>query len=344
MPANGLRLVYLDLNQWISLSKAMAGHPDGERHRAALEACTNAAASGRVVFPLSDSTYSEVAKIGTYRQRRDLREVMEVLSGYFVVMSRPDIAAHEVECLLDDVLGPSRDPVNTMDYLDRGVARAFGLVGGFRVYDDSGADTTDRSRVAYIHGPEAFDAVLAGAELTLQRSVIDGPSSDAEEAELRALGWDPRAASAIAEERARQEAEQVGRLDGDPKWRRARIRDVITARELFIELNATLMRGLDDRDAALEDLGSTLEERREMFSSLPSLDVAVTIKSSYHRNPAHVWTANDIYDIDAMGSTVPYCDFVVTDRAVSSHVRSAHLDDRIGTTVIASLDELVEKL
>lgn len=81
-----------------------------------------------------------------------------------------------------------------------------------------------------------------------------------------------------------------------------------------------------------------------MFDSLPSLDVAVTIKASYHRNPNHRWTVNDIYDIDAMGSTVPYCDCVVTDRAVASHIRRAHLDDRLGTTVLSNLDELATLL
>lgn len=122
-PPAEVRLVYLDLNQWIMLSKAMAGHREGARHQAALEVCLRAANSGTVVFPLSDSTYGEVAKIGQHRQRRALREVMELLSDYYVVMSRSDITAHEVEYLLDRVLGPSQSPVSTMDYLDRGVAR-----------------------------------------------------------------------------------------------------------------------------------------------------------------------------------------------------------------------------
>jgi len=344
-PPAEVRLVYLDLNQWIMLSKAMAGHREGARHQAALEVCLRAANSGTVVFPLSDSTYGEVAKIGQHRQRRALREVMELLSDYYVVMSRSDITAHEVEYLLDRVLGPSQSPVSTMDYLDRGVARAFGIVGGFRVRDESGGDTTEELRAAYPGGSEVFDALLSTAELMLQRSVLDGPGTAEEETELRKLGWRPGGASHVAETRMRQEVEQAARFSaGDLQWRKDRIRDVITARELLIELNDTLSRGLGARGAQLADLGSTIEERRAMFDSLPSLDVAVTIKASYHRNPNHRWTVNDIYDIDAMGSTVPYCDCVVTDRAVASHIRRAHLDDRLGTTVLSNLDELATLL
>lgn len=340
-PPADVRVVYLDLNQWIMLSKAMAGHHDGARYQDALDICVSAVNGGSVVFPLSDSTYGEVAKIGQHRQRRALREVMETLSDYYVVMSRPDIAAHEVECLLDDVLGPSQSPVNTMDYLDRGVARAFGMVGGFRVYDESGTDTTEQLRAAYPDGPEAFDALVSATELMLQRSVLDGPATAEEETELRKRGWKPGGASHVAEKRMLQEVEQAARFStSDLRWRKDRIRDVITLRELLIELDDTLSRGLADRGADLGDLGSTIEDRRDMFDSLPSLDVAVTIKASYHRNLSHRWTVNDIYDIDAMGSTVPYCDIVVTDRAVASHIRRAHLDLRLGTRVLSNLDEL----
>ncbi len=88
------------MNHWISLSKAHSRHPDGKPHVDVLAAFAASVYEGEAVF-LSDSIYFEVGKMTIYRQRRDLREVMEILSGYAVVMSRPDIAAHEVEAMLD---------------------------------------------------------------------------------------------------------------------------------------------------------------------------------------------------------------------------------------------------
>ena len=77
---------------------------------------------------------------------------------------------------------------------------------------------------------------------------------------------------------------------------------------------------------------------------MPSFDVAVTLKVAYHEDLNHRWTPNDIHDIDALGSSVPYCDVVVTDKAVASQLRRTGLDERLETLVLTSLDELPELL
>jgi len=79
---------------------------------------------------------------------------------------------------------------------------------------------------------------------------------------------------------------------------------------------------------------------RQAFDSMPSFDVAVTLKTSLHKNPKHQWKTNDISDIDALGSTLPYCDVVVTDAAMASHVLSTGLADRLNTRVLSRLSEL----
>lgn len=77
VPTRPPKLVYLDLNHWIALAKALAGHRDGDRFKEALAACADAADRGLAIFPISDSIYIEISKIGQYRQRRSLREVIE---------------------------------------------------------------------------------------------------------------------------------------------------------------------------------------------------------------------------------------------------------------------------
>jgi hypothetical protein len=44
----------------------------------------------------------------------------------------------------------------------------------------------------------------------------------------------------------------------------------------------------------------------------------------------------------ALGSTVPYCDMVVTDKAIAHHARQTGLADRLGTVVTAQLTEVVD--
>jgi hypothetical protein len=335
--------VYLDLNHWIALSKAMAGHQDGKAYTEALTRVLHAVDQGTAVFPLSDSIYFEISKIGQHRQRRDLREVIERVSGYRVVTSRSVVSSHEIEALLDQIVGPNPRPINTIEYLDWGVARAFGMVGGFRVSSSSGVDITAEVRLQHPDGPDAFDLLLAKAELELNQRVIDGPTTE-EEPELRGLGWDPRAAFEVAERRAVQEVEQVRRFNDEPKWRLGRIRDVVAAREVLIEINEALSRGLSERSATFESVLPRLEQTRRAFDSMPSFDVAVTLKTAYHRDRMHRWTPNDITDIDALGSTLPYCDIVVTDAAVASHANQTKLAERLNTIVLSRLPDLLRHL
>jgi hypothetical protein len=321
----------------------MAGHRDGEAHKDALAGCLDAVNQGLVLFPISDSIYFEVSKIRQYRQRRHLREVIEKVSGFMVVTARSVVSIHEIEAVLDRLVGPNPGPINSMDYLDWGIARAMGMVGGFRVRSEAGEDVTPETRLLHPDGPAAFDRLLALAELDLNRKVIDGPTPD-EEDELGGLGWDPSGASEVAQRREAQEIEQVERFNLDARWRRGRIRDVVAVREVLIEVQDELWRGLASRGVELEAVFSGEEEFRRAFDSMPSLDVAITLKTALHRDPMHRWTQNDIHDIDALGSTLPYCDIVVTDKAMASHVMRASLAERLHTTVVSRVSDALQLL
>lgn len=329
----------------MALAKANSGHSHGDQLKEVLEACDAAARSGQAIFPISDSIYFEVSKIGTYRQRRALREVIERISGFMVVSSRSVVSVHEIETMLDTLVGPSSDPINGMNYIDWGVMRAFGLHGGMIIRDrETGADMTEEARANHPGGPAEFDRIVWEGQFSLSRSVLDGPTPGQEEAEMRASGWNPRAAFKVAERRAQQEIEQVARFDADPAWRRGRIRDVVAAREVIIEVNEHLWKGLKDRGVQLEEAFPSPDETLRIWDSMPSFDVAVTLKTEYHRDPNHIWKTNDITDIDALGSTLPYCDVVLTDKAAASHAVRTGLAERLGTVVHSRTSDLTRYL
>jgi hypothetical protein len=342
LPERPPRLVYLDLNHWIALAKAEARRPDGDPFREVLDACADAVDRRAAVFPLADAIYFEVSRIASSRQRRHLAGVMERISRFVVVTSRDVVADHEVEALLDRLVGPSSEPVNAMAYLDWGIGRAFGMVGGFRIRDaTTDEDVTDKAAATHPLGEQAFRAALADAELRLNRKVIEGPSSPEEEADLRERGWNPYAAHDVAQRRLQQELDQAAVLDAEPEWRRGRLRDVVAAREVIIELMAKFERGLVARGSNTKTLFAEDDATRAEFDAMPSYDVAVTMKTEYHRDPSHRWRVNDIHDIDALASTLPYCDIVVTDKAVTAHARSTGLADRLGTTVLSRVQDLI---
>ena len=231
----GPRIVYLDLNHWISLAKALAGHPEGHKGRNTLEELLHTVEQDRAVFPLSLSLYVEILKIREHRRRSDLRKVVEYLGGFDVVTNRHVIAIHEIEALLDDLVGPNPDPVSPVNYLDWGVLRALGM-GGLKVVTPEGEDVTSAARQRYSGGPEEFDRIVREGMVKLNRDVIDGPTPQ-DEAEFRADGYRPDLILERYTEEAGAEQAWARLLDEESRWRRGRLRDLVSAREVLFHIN-----------------------------------------------------------------------------------------------------------
>ena len=334
------KLVYLDLNHWISLAKALSGHKDGKKNTALLDFCRKVVEEEMGIFPISLSIYVEILKIKDYQKRCDLRKAIELLGRYMVVTSRAIVATHEIEALLDQIVGPNPEPINTMDYLDWGVFRAIGRAGGIRVESSDGRDITAEVRRSFANGPQAFDEIVSEAILKLNRQVIDGPSP-VEDFELREKGYNPEKILEPYEQEAANELEWARLLDQEPKWRGGRLRDMVSAREVLIQINSILKRGCDERGViSLPSLFPSLTDTRRAFDSMPSFDASVTLKTSLHKNARHRWTQNYVHDIHALALTLPYFDIVVTDREMASHAIQTKLAARLNTVVLSRLSDL----
>ncbi|MFJ3580977.1 hypothetical protein ACIPPS_01900 [Streptomyces sp. NPDC090127] len=339
-PEAGLRLVYLDLNHWISLAKAATGHKDGDRYREALKVVRAAATSGTTVFPLSSTHYMEMSNIKDPRQRADIAMVMEELSGFRTILSRTIIMRFELEEALQDypqVRGPQMQRVPLLNF---GVGPSLGIRGGLQIRSSDGTDVTATTRQKWPGGPSAFDAWKRDAELYAERAILRGPS-DEEVPALKARGWDPTVARTTAEKRAEQERDQGRRLDADPRWRKGRLRDVVSARYLLIELRNALNESLGARGIQIEDAFPNRESARHFVAKMPSADVDVTLTTAAHRNRDKSWKVNDIFDIDALSIAAPYCDVVATERHASSVLNAAKIPGKAGTRIVPTLSDLV---
>ena len=73
-------------------------------------------------------------------------------------------------------------------------------------------------------------------------------------------------------------------------------------------------------------------------------DVWITLRTAKHRNRDSAWTANDIFDVDALSVGAAYCDVVVTERHAAHLLRQAGVQKQLGSVVLTDLDELVTHL
>ena len=337
----GVRLVYLDLNHWVTVAKVLSAHPDGDQYRNVVRELSSSVERGEAVFPISLPIYVEILKIGNHRQRSDLRRAIEHLGRFFVITSRDVIVTHEVEALLDELIGPNPKPVNPMPYLDWGAMRAVGRDGRVRVLRADGEDVTSEVRERFAKGPDEFDRICNEATLEFNRRMLDGPSGEQEDATLRAEGYRPERILRAYEDETAAEHDFARQLDEESRWRRGRLRDVVSAREVYRHINSILRKAAMARGVAtLEDMMGKAPEPRRALDAMPSFDVCVSLKTAFHRNPEHRWRNNHIHDINTVASALPYCDVVVTDREMASLVRRTKLDERLGASILDRLEDL----
>lgn len=303
-------LWYLDLKDWIGLAKARLGRPGGERYETLLAALYRGHSAHSIRIVLSNPLWQEISAITDPRQREDLADVIDQLTDFDYLSGQVEVTQLELEASLNTVFGTNEERFGRMCVIGSSLLYSFGMKGGLRIFEGDGSDITPQWR-------DQQPAEHARLERSAERMLLIGPS-DAEVPGLREQGYRP--------EKPRQTLRDNLAFDTDladnkltEHWRRGRLRDVIMARHLFYELNEPLHMQLRLRGRGLDDLGANLDERRQFLLRMPSQRAVIELKTSYHRNPTHRWTTNDLHDINAMSLALPYCDVVLTDAAARSH-------------------------
>jgi hypothetical protein len=339
------KAVYLDLNHFINLAKYAHGHRAFRHYAGLMSAVLRAQADGRALFPLSTVHYIEMAGIPDLGRRGDVAEVMEAVTQFASLLDRPTLVGLELRETIRARLGM---PLSGHRYelLGTGVLRAFGKVGGLRVYDDAGEDVTDAAR-NLAPDPIEFDRRFAKAERDLDRAALSGVLAAEYGSQPPVLASAKAELAVASQSRLDFETDFIEILQ-DPQhrqFRRERLRDAVGARELTHEWLDAFNAELHAVGASIEDvMGGSRENAIAFAESMPSTRVAISMKTSYHRNPQRTWSMNDIHDIDAASAAVAYCDAVFTDKHVWNAVTSARELQPMRTFMPRNPEQLAEWL
>ena len=226
-------ILYLDLTHFIFLARASQSvdrAPSGYGELGA--ALRSAVRSGRVVVPLSAQHVWEMHGIADPRQRRDIATVMKDLSGFEYLLGRVDIGQLEIEAGIRHILG-EQAPAVPWPLIRPTIGQALGIVGGVKIVNEAGQDVSESMRAEM--GATEFDAFVASANVAFEQGLLAGPSDEDAEMLRRDYGYSPEAARASGESRLAFEVDLAGRLAADERWRRGRLRDVVSAREFAHE-------------------------------------------------------------------------------------------------------------
>lgn len=333
-----MALVYLDLNHFIELARAMVGVGRVRPGYAdLLDATKRAVHEKRALFPLSGEHLWEMTAIKSPRQRHDIADIMEGLSGFNYMLGRTEIAQLEVESGIEDILGEHSHPL-TLPLVRPTFGWAFGMRGGMTIRKPDGTDASGVARQEM--GDDQYEQFIRRANYTVERSMLEGPSDDELPTLRDKYGYAPETTRAAATSRLAFELDLTERLDKDLRWRRGRLRDVVSAREVAHEWLDTINRVNEQRTRDGKHPLQDEDHTRRLMAAMPHTQVAISIKTQYHRDPNHRWDTNDITDIDAISVAYAYCDTVFTDKAVRAALVNSTELRRIGTYLPRTPEDL----
>jgi len=304
-------LVYLDLNTIIYFARESNGKGGPRGYGELLETVRQAKREGRALFPLGESHLWEVSKIVDPKQRTQLAGILEELSDFNYLLGRVSIAELEFDAGIAAVMG---ETPRTSAALVRPTSRQlFGNIDGTSLIDVPAIDRLH----ALLAESESPPPHLVAQARAIERCILRGPSDDDVHELRKDTNYQPQRAIASHRSRVAFELDTRRVLDESPSLRRGRLRDVIGAREILHEWEDLYARLRIGRvRAGLSAFDPSEQEFRSLVGAMPHTQVAVSLKTHLHRNPQHVWTPNDICDVDALSVAYAYCDAVFPDKAM----------------------------
>jgi hypothetical protein len=331
-------VVYLDQLHWISLARAMTGHPQGAPYVGVLAELQQAVLDRKAVFPLSSTHHAELQGNANYRQRTDVAAVMSQLSGHKAISGVGPIRQAELEQALNGRFGRPAEPA---------VVKPFGWGSQFVL-----GQPAMRLRLT---GPPAARARFAeqfGGEEGLRQwewqmaflaeeMILRGPADSEIEILRRDYGYRPEAYDEVVNARTRREQDLADRMRKDSKLK-GRIDDLVGARTIYWEASYLLPEVLPPAGITLDEFFAGGKEWLvSLCEQMPNVAVIEALAKANHKAAAdRTWRPNDIHDIDALSVAIPYCDIVVTERHCYTQVNRTPLATRFKTVILAKLEEL----
>lgn len=348
MPSSPLRglqgsrpTVYLDQWVWIKLAQADNGTGSAEME-SALQELRKAAASG-VAFPLSGTHYSETLAITDPQQRLKIARTVASVSFMRTLRSPHHLVRHQLLTAMHEHIGRPAFRPPPIEVLHTGVHWAFKgeKVRGFVIKGPDGklADVGDSLPFSLVDMNQYGEMrLLAGAR-------------DEDIESLRKKGYKPEAAAARFLTRVEFESDFAARLrSGDIKPKSSKeLRVWIQAREVMHEHIDLLTELFAEYRISIEKTFGPFgkQSRQKMtrfFDAVPSVQVAVDLKTHLHRNQEKTWTANAVRDIDFLSAAVPYCDVVIADKEMTNLLTRSSTAFELGTTVVRKIADVVDLL
>jgi hypothetical protein len=291
---------------------------------------------GDIAFPLSSVHYMELTENPRDEHRERAADVMTLLSHFITMAPADKILDEEMANELNRRFGRPAFPTKVAKF-GAGVGFAFGEPGAMVL--EGGSDESRKELEARVGmSVSEFEAV---ANAITEYWVLRGPMGT-----LRSAlpGYDPYAARGVADAQLGSFNVMVNSLRTDEDLA-ARPMDAICARQFYYDIGDNYARALIGAGFTEGTPFQNKADITDFLMALPSRKVVTMMQFHYLKDVHRDWTINDLRDIAALSTAIPYCDVVVTDKkACDTAVNRARLDKEFGTAIFSSLADLAKYL
>ena len=293
-----MKIVYLDQNHWIELSKAAHGRESKPGVPEVLSELKRSVVNGEACLPLSFGHWIETFKQRTPDRRFRLASVMWALSGGATVAAPHVVMQHEAEAALSGAFPGRIPPPPPLEYLGRGLAHAADSPFGFSLDSPNGSSSTI---------PEPQRKALESQILSLiELSVLSGTLPTGHHVDtgpLTDLTADRRFKSALAEWRGA--AARYKPLELEQRIYATTLADM----EPYFRLV------LEKHKVPIEDFVSLGEPGwRRILDDMPSRRADMHLRREWAKNSQLTPKDSDLNDWAYLEVAVMQCDVVVTEK------------------------------
>ena len=309
-------IIYLDQNKWIELARVQAGALTSGPILDLYRELAAAVQSEKVLFPLSATHVMETSKQNNHVNRTHLAETQAKLNRGFAYRSRAGRLEVEVRATL----------LSLFDLKPTALSQYWAIAPSF------------------LEAFEAMDSLIAPASAVSSLKRIYAHMDTASLYVDHMKSQDDAARRAAHVKLAGDTSELVSRSEA----RRSRLvgssvdmRQRAYAVELFMEHQRQFLRisnSLGFSFEQLEALGA--KAIHALLDGVPTLDVEMRMVARLESQTG-VIRPNDVFDMQAAHTAIPYSTWVVAEKAWISRARQAKLHDRYPVKLSTSLTDLL---
>ncbi|CAI8768540.1 hypothetical protein [Pseudomonas serboccidentalis] len=311
-----MEIVYLDQNKWVELARVHAGKIKSGPLVTLYGQLIDAVESGKVLFPLSTSHILETSKRNDPISRGHMAETQAALSRGLCYRSRAGRLEIEIRCALHRLFGGRPPELPEHWAIARGFLQAFEPL-------DSLISAPAESRLT-----EIINSSMDPADLYVS-FMSEQDDSRRRFAHVKITEGMSEIISGIESRRAL--------MIGDSLDLRRRCYSA----QLFLDHQNSFIRILLELGYSPEQYLALGERIKSLIEDVPTLNIEAEMAARIEAESGSL-KQNDIYDIQAFYTAIPYSSRVIAEKASISRARQAKLDVKYGVTFSRSLTDLVD--